>query len=319
MTQDKPMFGIFLMLLFCIMAPFGDAVVKLIGERVALGEMLVVRFAVQAVILIPIVAMTGRKWRMSGRVLRLTLLRTVLHIVAIGFMFTGLQYLPLADAVAITFVMPFIMMLLGHHFLGEEVGHRRLVACLFGFAGTLLVIQPSFVQFGWAALLPLGVALTFSAFVLVTRQIAKETDPIGLQAVSGLMATVMILPVLLIGAANDVTLFNIAVFELSAPDAMTWALLISAGLLGSFAHLMMTWALRYAPSATLAPMQYLEIPFATFFGFAMFGTWPNQLATVGIAMTMTAGLFIVLREQSSARKQSREEMMEAEAAQHAAE
>ncbi|OUS21105.1 EamA/RhaT family transporter [Litorivita pollutaquae] len=318
MTQDKPLLGIGLMLIFCLMAPFGDAVAKMIGERVALGEMLLVRFAVQALALVPIIAVTGRAWRMSGRVLALTFVRTLLHVAAIGFMFTALQYLPLADAVAITFVMPFIMLVLGHRFLGEEVGHRRLIACIFGFLGTLLVVQPSFVEFGWPALLPLGVAVTFSAFVLITRQIAKDTDPMGLQAVSGVMATVMIIPVLLIGASQE-----IPVFELVQPDTLTWALLIGAGLLGSFAHLMMTWALRYAPAATLAPMQYLEIPFATFFGFIFFGDWPNQMATIGIAMTMTAGLFIVMRERSTAQhqepEQSQEALMEAEAAQHAAE
>lgn len=58
---------------------------------------------------------------MRGRVLRLTVLRTLLHIVGIAAMFSALQYLPLADAVAIAFVMPFIMLLLGKYVLGEQV------------------------------------------------------------------------------------------------------------------------------------------------------------------------------------------------------
>jgi hypothetical protein len=52
-----------------------------------------------------------------------------------------------------------------------------------------MVIQPSFVAVGWAALLPLGVAVLFALFMLVTRQTAREADPIALQAVSGIMAT----------------------------------------------------------------------------------------------------------------------------------
>ena len=50
---------------------------------------------------------------MPRRAVRLTIQRTILHIIGIGAMFTGLRYLPLADAVAIAFVMPFIMLLLG--------------------------------------------------------------------------------------------------------------------------------------------------------------------------------------------------------------
>ena len=63
----------------------------------------------------------------------------------------------------------------------------------------------------------------------------------------------------------------------------------------------MTWSLRYAPSATLAPMQYLEIPFATVLGFVVFGDLPDPVATVGILVTIAAGLYVVLRERSIAR------------------
>jgi hypothetical protein len=71
-------------------------------------------------------------------------------------MFASLRYLPLADAVAIAFVMPFIMLLLGWFYLGEEVGPRRFGACIVGFIGTLMVVQPSFAEVGWPALLPLA-------------------------------------------------------------------------------------------------------------------------------------------------------------------
>ena len=74
---------------------------------------------------------------MTPRVLRLTAIRAVLHISGIALMFLSLRYLPLADAIAIAFVMPFIMLILGHFVLGEEVGHRRILACCVGFVGTL--------------------------------------------------------------------------------------------------------------------------------------------------------------------------------------
>ena len=148
MTQDKPLLGIALMLGFCVVVPMGDAVAKILGQSVPLGKLLLVRFAVQANILIPLVWASNRAWRMRGRVLKLTVIRKILHIIGIGMMFTTLQYLPLVDAVAIAFVMPFIMLLLGKYVLGEEVGSRRFIACIVGFIGTLLVLQPSFAQVG---------------------------------------------------------------------------------------------------------------------------------------------------------------------------
>lgn len=298
MAQDRPVLGILLMLGFCVVAPMGDAVAKLLGDRVPLGQLLLVRFAVQAVFLAPLVWFTGRAWRMQGSVLGLTILRTGLHVFGIGAMFTALKYLPLADAVAIAFVMPFIMLLLGRFFLGEEVGGRRLLACVVGFVGTLLVIQPSFANVGWPALLPVVVAVNFSVFILITRKIAKQTDPIGLQCVSGFMAVALMAPAVWIGNS-----FDVAPLSWVAPDTSGLVLLLAIGILGTVAHLLMTWSLRYAPSATLAPMQYLEIPFATLIGWIVFLDFPNGLAGIGILITIAAGLYIVLRERAIARSE----------------
>lgn len=289
------------MLGFCVVAPMGDAVAKLLSGTIPIGQLLLVRFAVQAAVLVPLVLITNRPWRMRGRLLWLAVLRTILHIIGIGAMFSALQYLPLADAVAIAFVMPFIMLLLGKYVLNEEVGSRRLGACVVGFIGTLLVIQPSFVEVGWPALLPLVVAVDFALFMLVTRQLAKDTDPVGLQAVSGIMASVVLIPLLLIGDTA-----GIESLSLILPDTNTNWLLLAIGLLGTGAHLLMTWSLRYAPSATLAPMQYLEIPVATAFGWLIFRDLPNGLASLGICITIAAGLYIILRERATARAQAQE-------------
>ena len=296
MTMDRPLLGIMLMLGFCVLAPIGDAVAKILGHTVPIGQLVLVRFAVQVILLIPLIWITQRAWRMTRRVMVLTLIRTVLHIIGIGAMVTALKYLPLADAIAIAFVMPFLMLILGKYALNEEIGPRRIMACAVGFIGTLFVVQPSFADVGWPALLPLGVAVNFALFMLVTRQIAKETDPISLQAVSGVMAVCMIAPVLFLFQNSSFSQLQWA--EVSGFD---WTLLLSIGVLGTIAHLLMTWSLRYAPSATLAPMQYLEIPVATIIGFLVFGDWPNPMAATGILITIAAGLYVVLRERAIAR------------------
>lgn len=284
MTQDRPFLGILLMLGFCLMAPLGDAMAKYLAATLPILTLVTVRFATQSLALIPVVVAMRTPLRFSRRFLAVTLLRTILHCIGITAMFLALKYMPLADAVAIAFVMPFIMLLLGHFVLGEHVGMRRMVACTVGFAGTLMVIQPSFQDVGAVALLPLLVAIVFSLFMLVTRQIAKETDALVLQLVSGWMACGFLAPVIAFMPGG-----------FTMPDGQ-WLLLIALGLLGTLAHLFMTWSLRFAPTSTLAPMQYLEIPVAALLGLAVFGDFPDGLALAGICVTIGAGLYIIARE-----------------------
>lgn len=293
MIHDRPLFGILLMLLFCLLAPLGDALAKLLGQEIPLAQLMFVRFAVQAILLVPLVYATKSKWRMSGWVLAFAWLRIGLLIGSITCMVIALRYLPLVDTIAIVFVMPFILLLLGKIILKEVVGRQRLIAFLVGFGGTLLVIQPSFQDVGAPALLPLLAAWLIAFFMMVTRQIAKVTDPIGLQAVNGVMALVMIAPVLLIFQSREFA--ELHVIELS--QTQIWLLLLF-GLTGTAAHLVMTCSLRYAPSSTTAPLQYLEIPIATVIGWLIFFDPPNPIASLGIMVIIAAGLYILIWERT---------------------
>lgn len=297
MTQDRPLLGISFMVGFCILAPMGDAIAKLLGDTIPLIQLLFVRFIAQMVLLWPIIWITRLPVKLPRRLFWLMVLRTVLHMIGIGAMFSSLRFLPLADAVAIAFVMPFIMLLLGKYFLSEVVGPYRIMACAVGFIGTLLVIQPSFAIVGLPALLPLVVAVVFALFMLVTRLVAKEVDAMNLQAQSGIIATILLGLLLWASSGSDIEMLSIV-----QPTQSEWLWLAAIGFFGTVAHLLMTWSLRFAPSATLAPMQYLEIPFATVIGLIMFQDFPNGLAAVGIAITVGAGLFIIFREQRNSRQ-----------------
>lgn len=290
MASDRPFLGILLMLAFCMLAPLGDSFAKLLGETIALGILLLIRFGVQAAILTPFVVRRWSDLSMPRSLMWWTLLRTCLHIAGIGMMFSALRYLPLADALAIAFVMPFIMLLLGHFCMGETVGPHRITACAIGFVGTLMVVQPNFIEVGYPALLPLGVAVLFALFMMITRTIARDIDPVRLQAISGIQAIVILFPVVLLWPPSSEG------FHIEMPLS-TWGLLLGIGVIGTIAHMFMTWSLRLAPASTLAPMQYLEIPFGTVIGWLIFSDLPNGLAAVGICVTVLSGLYIILREQ----------------------
>ena len=289
---DRPLLGIALMLGFCALIPLGDAVAKILSTRIPVGQIVLARFAAQGLILAPVALILGISLRLPSRVMPKVILRTLLQMAGITAMFMGLRYLPLADAVAIAFVMPFIMLLLGKYVLKEEVGLRRLLACVVGFAGTLLVIQPSFAEVGLNALWPLAVAVIFSVFMMVTRTLARDTDPIAIQAVSGGIACLLMAGFFALGYG-----FSIEELNTTLPATPELKLLALAGVLGTIAHLLMTWSLRYAPTSTLASMQYLEIPVAVFVGWLVFSELPNSIAACGIALTVAAGLYAVLRER----------------------
>ncbi|WHZ33898.1 DMT family transporter [Sagittula sp. MA-2] len=296
MSSDRPLLGIGLMLAFCLLAPFGDALAKLLGPHLSVGQITTLRFAAQAIVLVPLSIALRRSWRMSAATFGLLFLRTLMHIAGIALVVTSLLYLPLADAIAIAYVMPFIALLLGHLFLGETVGPHRLAACVAGFGGTLLVLQPAFADVGAPALIPLGVALVFSIYMLLSRQLGSRLDPIAQQAAAAPIALAILVPLM---ALTPESMTQTTWID---PTPQLWGLIALMGLVGSTAHLTMSWALKYAPASTLAPMQYLEIPFAAFVGYLIWGDLLGPLATLGVAITIASGLYVVMRERATAAR-----------------
>ncbi|WP_424941882.1 DMT family transporter [Aliiroseovarius crassostreae] len=287
--HDRPLLGILLMLGFCMLVPLSDAQAKALGAEVALLALITLRFLFP-LLLYPWLRIRGISCVPPKGARLWMLARSLVLLISMALMYQSLRFLPLADAVAIAFVAPFIMLGLGHFFLHEQVGPHRIAAALVGFIGTLLVIQPNFIAVGLVAVLPLGVALGFAVFAMITRKISRALDPLAIQVANGYLGAIVLLPLWIL--AGPVAL----------PPLSTLPDLIAFGVIGTGSAILMTASLKYAPSATLAPMQYLEIPFATLMGWLFFRDLPNGLAAVGIAITVAAGLYVVAREHRQARE-----------------
>ena len=93
MTQDRPVLSIILMLGFCLFAPLGDALAKLLGGQIDVAQLVAIRMAVQAVVLLPVVYFLDLPLLAALSRIRLITLRSVLHMVGIGMMFLSLRYL----------------------------------------------------------------------------------------------------------------------------------------------------------------------------------------------------------------------------------
>ena len=128
MIKDSPILGIAFILGFCLFAPMGDAAAKAISLATPMMMILLFRYSMQFALPIPIILATGRRIAMSKRVFQIIIIRSIIHIAGVTAMYGALRYLPLADALAIAFVYPFIMLVMGWMFLGEQVGIRRTVS-----------------------------------------------------------------------------------------------------------------------------------------------------------------------------------------------
>ena len=294
MTQqnDRVLLGISCMIAFSAIAPIMDAFAKATPDYIPVMEILAFRFGIQGLCLVPLALALRMAHRPGPRELGLHLMRAVLIVVATGLFFTAIRYMPIANAIAIFFVEPFILTLLGGLLLGEDVGWRRIVACMVGFGGAIFVIQPSFQDLGLVALFPLGTALCFALYMVMTRNMARATHPITLQAYTALAAMVIIGPLLLAfdGTGN-------ALLDPAMPQGFAVWTLLAVGLLSTVSHLFISFSVRLAPAATVAPLQYLEIVAATAVGYWWFGDFPDTLTWVGIVIIVGSGLYVFARER----------------------
>ena len=200
--------------------------------------------------------------------------------------------MPIADAVAIVFVEPFILLLIGRFLLQESVGVRRLTACTVGFIGVILVIKPTFMNFGFVVLYPLGTAVSFALYVISTRDLSRYLDPIQIQYYTALWGTLICVPVLLFG-----NLTNVALLDVIIPEGKFWIWLLGVAVFGTISHLFISYALKFASSTVLAPLHYLEIISAVFFGYLVFGDMPDITTACGMLIVILSGVYIFFRER----------------------
>jgi len=296
-APDRILPGVVLMLAFCGLAPLIDLSAKLAaGTGLPVAQITAARFAVQAALMVPIAMAMGIALRLPADTLRLTLLRAVLLIGSTYSFVAAVAAMPIADALAIAFVEPFLLLLAGWALFGERVGPRRIAACSVGFAGALLVIRPSFAAFGPVALWPLATASFFAAYMLVTRALSARVHPVAMQAHTAIAGSLICLPALALGSVLGTDLLAPV-----APTPVGWIWLAGVGLAATVSHMAITLALRFAPSATLAPLHYLEILGAVALGWAVFGDFPAPLTWAGIAVISASGLYVIHRERVAAR------------------
>ena len=289
--------GISLMLFAMAILPIMDAIGKHLGEVLPILLIVWGRMVFSTLLTLPAVLIrhgVGPAMTLQRPVIQVA--RGVLMVVSTMSFFTGLRYLPIADTLAIFFIMPLVVTALSPLVLGEHVGLRRWSAVVVGFVGTLIIIRPGFHGVNVGTLWALASGLAMAVYMLLTRKIAGSVDAL----ISNFQTT-------LIGAML-VSLALPMVWQ--APGLENWGLLALMGAVAALGHFAMVRAYDFASAPTLAPLAYTEMVSATMIGYLVFGDFPDLWTMVGVAILIGSAIYISLRESRLGRpRQARETAM----------
>lgn len=277
---------LFLVAGFCLSSL--DATAKYLVRDHSLWVVVWARYAGQMVVVTPFA------WHRAGpgfwrtRKPGLQLLRSLFLVLATFGFWGGLRYLPLAEASSITFLAPSFVVLLSWPLLHERAPRARQIASTAGFIGILILLRPGSAVMHPAVVLLLAAALANALYQLLTRRLLDEKLPTTLfySASVGTVVLTLGLP-----------------FATDVPQLMAVGIapLVLLGVLAGIGHWCMTHAYLLAPASLLTPFTYLQILWATAFGYLMFGQHPDRLSALGIAVVVASGVALALWERRRMR------------------
>jgi drug/metabolite transporter (DMT)-like permease len=214
------------------------------------------------------------------------LVRGILGCIVMALNFTALAYLSVGVATALSYLTPILSMFAAMLLLKERTSVLVVLGVLFGFAGVLIMLFPALMgsEVRDGALIGIAAGIGMAATNALSRVQVKDltrTDPPASIALSfGLIST-------LVGAAT-------IAFGWPALDGTTLWLLLGAGLLGGFGHVMMMEAVARAPVALLAGYEYTGILWAFFFDAVLLGIHLDAWNIAGASVIVLAAVLVAL-------------------------
>lgn len=266
--------------------------VKLLGDNLPVGQALFSRNVFALIPVAIVIAMTGglrtalRTKNPWGHVKR-----AIAGMTAMGLWFAAIQRLSLAEATAIVYAAPLMMVVLAAVWLGETVRIYRWSAVAVGFVGVFVILLPQ-VRGGFditnddaalGALMALGGAMCIAITSMFVRQLAQVED-----------TTTVVLYFLIAGAG--LTAFTIPTWVM--PTGEELALLVAIGIFGGLGQLMLTQAFHHAEASLIAPFEYTSMIWVLMIGYAVFAEVPSLEVMAGAAIVIASGIFVIYRERA---------------------
>ncbi len=310
---QNPTVGIAFILFGMLAISFNDMMIKFLSGGYPLHQMVFARSFIGIGFSLALVQLEG-----GWRILKtdqpgLHLLRAMFIVIANLTFFSALAVMPLAEATAVFFVAPLMITLLSIPLLGEKVGPLRIGAVLVGFAGVIIMTRPW--ESGaersvslWVYALPVAAAFTYALNNVMTRFLGAQSKASAMAVY--VQSAFIAISILFWAVAGDGRFAEgleneSLVFLLRAwvwPEGRDVWLFAGLGLNSAIIGYCLGQAYRMADAATVAPFEYVGLPLAIFWGWAIWGEWPDLPVVWGIVLILGSGLFVFLREKQKNRK-----------------
>jgi len=265
---------------FCFSA--GDVLAKLLTEHFHPFQISWMRIFGLVIGVCVLISMKGHSILRTPNP-KLQVIRGVVAAGSATLFIVAINYVPLADAVAVSFVAPFLVTVLGAILLNEPVGLRRWIAVTTGFVGMLVVIRPGLGVFHPAIFLVLLAATFFAIRQIISRWLSHVDSTLTTVSYTAIVAFLII----------SVTL----PFVWITPSSLQLVLLsIGMSVSAAVGEILIIRALEIAQSVVLAPIHYTLIIWGTLYGYFVFGDLPDSWTLLGCAVIVASGLYSSYRE-----------------------
>ena len=210
------------------------------------------------------------------------LFRCLMGIMALIAIVVALRELPLAVVVSLSYAAPLFITVLSIFLLSEKVGIFRWLAVIIGFMGVIIIAEPGFKVMNYLYFLPLIFCIGM-AFVTITIRKLSTTEPIWL---------ISIFFTITISIAGLATI----PMGWKMPNFQDFILLALIGVTGGSANLFLTQSYKLSEVSLVAPLKYLALVFAIFFGYFIWNEIPNIKTLIGASLVVLSSLIIFRRE-----------------------
>ncbi|RZO36532.1 MAG: DMT family transporter [Rhodospirillaceae bacterium] len=244
-------------------------------------EIVFFRALIGIFIVIPLVSKSGVGALKTSR-LPMHIVRTLFALFAMATLYYALAFIPIAQAVALTFLIPLFTTIAAGTVLREKVGIHRWGATLAGFGGALVIIRPGVVDVGLPILMVvLSSALYAGAWLSV--KVLTRTDS---AAVTVFWMNLLMLPLTAIPL----------VFVWITPGPEDVLPIVIMALSGWAAHFFQARAFKAADASAVMPFDFLRLPLGALFGYLLFAELIDSWTWAGAVVIFLAGYYITRRE-----------------------
>ena len=230
-----------------------------------------------------LIAFRGRSVLRSAHP-KLQIGRGVLAACSATLFIIGVGFVPLADAVAITFVAPFMVTVLGALILREPVGVRRWAAVTVGFVGALIVIRPGMGVIHPAAGLIVLAASAFALRQVLSRILAGDDRTQTTVAYTAIVSWALLT-------------IPLPFFWQTPSSGLEIGLLAAMAIAAAIAETLVIMALDAAEAVVVAPVHYSLLIWGTLYGFFVFDQLPDGWTWLGALIIVASGIYTLNRER----------------------